>query len=72
MFAVAVNRRAPNVTLNSFLAGAESLGTSYSSALTYSASITAGTRDGVSTLATTVYDGSCTCFKYQGGLRRIR
>ncbi|MFN2523748.1 MAG: ABC transporter substrate-binding protein, partial [Mycobacteriales bacterium] len=71
-FAAAVNRGAPDVTRDSFLRGAESLGTSYVSALTYSASIAAATRDGVSTLATSVYDGSCTCFTYKGDLRRIR
>lgn len=68
----AVNRGAPDVTLNSFVAGAESLGKSYKSALSYGSSIRAKQRDGVSVLATTVFEEGCTCFKYRGDLRHVR
>jgi ABC-type branched-subunit amino acid transport system substrate-binding protein len=68
----AIDRGAPSVTLQSFVRGAESLGDSYKTALSYGSSISANHRSGVSVLATTAFDESCTCFKYHGQLRRLR
>lgn len=67
-----VERGAPSVTRDSFLTGAESLGDTFRSALTHRTSISASARDGVASLSTVAFDEGCTCFRYRGGLRRIR
>lgn len=67
-----VERGGPDVTLGSFLAGAESLGTSWASALSYGSAVTAQQRDGISVLATTAFEDGCTCFRYRGEPRRFR
>jgi ABC-type branched-subunit amino acid transport system substrate-binding protein len=69
--AAAINKGAPNVTLQSFVAGAESLG-AFPSALSYGTKVTASTRDGVAVLATNPFEEACKCFKYKGDLRRLR
>jgi hypothetical protein len=68
----AINRGAPSVTRDSFLAGAHSLGDSFAGALTYRTSISPSAHDGVAVLATNVFEQACTCFKYKGDLRRLR
>lgn len=70
--AAAVERGAPDVTLQSFLRGAESPGSAYRTALSYGSSISADRRSGVSVLATTAFEPGCSCFRYRGGLRRLR
>lgn len=69
--AAAINKGAPDVTLQSFVAGAESLG-AFPSALSYGTKVTASTRDGVAVLAANPFEEACKCFKYRGDLRRLR
>jgi ABC-type branched-subunit amino acid transport system substrate-binding protein len=69
--AAAINRGAPDVTLQSFVASAESLG-AFPSALSYGTKVTSRARDGVAVLATNVFEEACKCFKYRGELRSLR
>lgn len=60
---------APALSAQQFGAGARSLGSSFSSSLTYAADQSAGRRDGGSIYRVGAYNAGCNCFRYLGGPR---
>lgn len=63
-FAAAVEAGAPTITASSFVAGVESLGTSFPAALSYRAAFSPGRHSGVAALRHSSYRENCQCFQY--------